>query len=78
MVGRAGLRAIGNRTPEGKVAAWDTDRGNCKNKGATMGWEAVIIVLVFTIRGRKAHFYHWKSSKRDILPEIIAKACIIR
>lgn len=43
-----------------------------------MGWEAVIIVLAFTIKGRKAHFYHRKSSKRDILPEIIAKACIIR
>ena len=30
MVDRAGLRAIGNRIPEGEVAAWDTDRGNCK------------------------------------------------
>lgn len=30
MAGRAGLRAIGNRIPEGEVAAWDTDRGNCK------------------------------------------------
>lgn len=30
MVDRAGLRAIGNRIPEGEGAAWDTDRGNCK------------------------------------------------
>ena len=30
MAGRAGLRAIGNRIPEGEVAAWHTDRGNCK------------------------------------------------
>lgn len=30
MVDRAGLRAIGNRIPEGEVAAWDTGRGNCK------------------------------------------------
>ena len=43
-----------------------------------MGREAVMIVLVFTIKGSKANFYHRKSSKRDILPEIIAKACIIR
>ncbi len=43
-----------------------------------MGREAVMIVLVFTIKGGKAHFYHRKSSKRDIPPEIIAKACIIR
>ena len=43
-----------------------------------MGREAVMIVLVFTIKGGKAHFYHRKSSKRDIPPEIIGKACIIR
>lgn len=30
MVDRGGLRAIGNRIPEGEVAAWDTDRGHCK------------------------------------------------
>ena len=78
MVDRGGLRAIGNRIPEGEVAAWDTDRGTAKNNGATMGREAVMIVLVFTIKGSKAHFYHRKSSKRDIPPEIIGKACIIR
>ena len=74
MVDRGGLRAIGNRIPEGEVAAWDT----AKNNGATMGREAVMLVLVFTIKGSKAHFYHRKSSKRDIPPEIIGKACIIR
>ena len=50
---------------------------NRKRIRATMGREAVMIVLVFTIKGGKAHFYHRKSSKRDIPPEIIAKACII-
>ena len=43
-----------------------------------MGREAMMIVLVFTIKGCKAHFYHRKGAKRDIPPEIIAKACIIR
>ena len=78
MAGRAGLRAIGNRIPEGGVPLGIRTEDTVKNNGATMGREAVMIVLVFTIKGCKAHFYHRKSSKRDIPPEIIAKACIIR
>lgn len=63
---RKGRLPLGIRTEE-----------TAKNNGATMDREAVMIVLVFTIKGCKAHFYHRKSSKRDIPPEIIAKACII-
>ena len=78
MVDRAGLRAIGNRIPEGRLPLGIRTEETAKNNSATMGREAVMIVLVFTIKGGKAHFYHRKSSKRDIPPEIIAKACIIR
>lgn len=70
--GRSGTGSRKGRVPLG-IRAEET----AKNNGATMGREAVMIVLVFTIKGCKAHFYHRKSSKRDIPPEIIAKACII-
>ena len=71
--GRSGTGSRKGRVPLG-IRTEDT----AKNNGATMGREAVTIVLVFTIKGCKAHFYHRKSSKRDIPPEIIGKACIIR
>lgn len=71
--GRSGTGSRKGRLPLG-IRTEET----AKNNGATMGREAVMIVLVFTIKGCKAHFYHRKSSKRDIPPEIIAKACIIR
>ena len=70
--GRSGTGSRKGRLPLG-IRTEET----AKNNGATMGREAVMIVLVFTIKGCKAHFYHRKSSKRDIPPEIIAKACII-
>ena len=56
----------------------DVGRRGCKKywpEGAE-GWK--YFVYIFTINDRKAHFCHRKSSKRDILPEIIAKACILR
>lgn len=78
--GRSG-RAPGDRELESRkgrlpLGIWTEE--TAKNNGAPMGKEAVMIVLIFTINGCKAHFYHRKSSKRDISPEIIAKACIIR
>ena len=72
----SGDRELGSR--KGRLPFGIRAEETAKNNGATMGRETVMIVLVFTIRGCKAHFYHRKSSKRDIPPEIIAKACIIR
>lgn len=75
---RPGSGRSGTVSRKGRVPLGIRTEETAKNNGATMGREAVMIVLVFTIKGCKAHFYHRKSSKRDILPEIIAKACITR
>lgn len=54
------------------------DGGTAERVLCKYRWKKKYIVYIFTIYVLKTHFYHRKSSKRDIPPEIIAKACIIR